>query len=376
MVSPTRVRRSGTSSCSPRAGNHRSSNDLGIASGSEEKAGALVLLLGETKMKRALGLLLLASSLVTPRLSLADDVILTNGGRVENVKATREGDRWHLVRASGSSWIPADEVARIEVKELPWEELAEKKRAAGDDPVALRELARWCDEQKLHDEHDTLLALARGIELDRKLEALETEKTAAPFLALHRAMMTEGGYSDAELHAVLDRALALEPENPEVRTRLGQTKRDGRWITFAEALAQDEARERARCRETEACRSRDDSQQAQAPCAETPPAPPPADVAAPPCQPATPCEPPPCQPTPPCQPALLYVYGDGSYYRPRRVVVVRAPAVVAPAPIFRPAPRPAQTFPSAPSYTRTPPPLSAPSARSFTPPPTSFARPR
>lgn len=325
-------------------------------------------------MKRALGLLLLASSLATPRLSLADDVILTNGGRVENVKATREGDRWHLVRASGSSWIPADEVARIDVKEMPWEELAEKKRAAGDDPVALRELARWCDEQKLRDEHDNLLALARGIELDRKLEALETEKTAVPFLALHRAMMIEGGYSDAELHAVLDRALALEPENAEVRTRLGQTKRDGRWITFAEATAQDEARERARCRDAEACRSRDDSRQrapdvqVQPPCSETPLAPPP-------CQPAPSCEPPPCQPAP-CQPAPLYVSGDGSYYRPRRVVVVRSPVVVAPVPVFRPAPRAAQTFPSAPSYTRTPPPMSAPSARSFTPPPTSFARPR
>jgi hypothetical protein len=365
---------------------------LGKARGSEENPGAWVLLFVETNMKRALGLILLASSLAAPRLSLADDVILTNGGRIENVKAAREGDRYHLVRAAGSSWLPADEVARVEVKELPWEELAEKKRAAGDDPVALRELARWCDEQKLHDEHDNLLALARGIELDRKLETLEDEKTAAPFLALHTKMMTDGGYSDAELHAVLDRALAVEPENAEVRARLGQAKRDGRWITFAEAVALDDAREAACMKAkgyvkfegtwmtpaavSDLLAERERARTCAEPTDSTVVALSPESCApAPPCAPS--CAPPTCSPAP-CQPAVLYVSGD-NYYRPHRVVVVRPPAPVSRPVVSRPVTpvsRPAPSFPSAPSYTRTPPPMSAPSARSFSPAPTSFARPR
>jgi hypothetical protein len=194
-------------------------------------------------MKRGVAVLVACVLGSAPRLVRADDVVLRNGGVISNVKVTREGPSFRLTRLHGSSLIPAAEVASVIVRPTLQDELAERKLKAGTDPVALRALSSWCDAKGLPDERDQILALARGIELDKRLEALARVRTARPFLELARAMKAEGGYTASELALVLDKALALEPENVDVRLELGEVKRDGRWVTTAEAAVIDAAHE-------------------------------------------------------------------------------------------------------------------------------------
>jgi hypothetical protein len=172
----------------------------------------------------------------------ADQVFLTNGNVIDNVRVTLEEDGYRLRRDKGSSVVPADEVARIVAAPTSRELLADKKLAAGDDPARIRALAAWCEKNQLPDEKTDLLALARGIELDRKLDALRTEKKAEPFVALLRVMKCDGGYSDAEKKLVLDLAFQRDPDNAQVRAEMGQVQRDGRWVSIAEASEIDSAR--------------------------------------------------------------------------------------------------------------------------------------
>ncbi len=194
-------------------------------------------------MKRTAALLMAAVlACLAPSAVRADDVVLVGGGTIENVKVTVEGDSYRLSRRQGSSLIPMSDVKRVVYSTTVQDQLAAKKLAAGHDAAALRDVAAWAGSKGLKADKEELIQLARAIELDDKLGALEGTTTAAPYLELARSMQP-GEYSTAERNAVLRRGLVLEPDNAQVRLALGEVKRDGRWVTLADARAIDDARE-------------------------------------------------------------------------------------------------------------------------------------
>src|SRR5262245_28446073 len=121
--------------------------------------------------KHAAALLALALSFLGADAARADEVRLKGGGTIENVRVTREGDYYRLSRTSGSSLMPVEDIERVIYSATLVDQLAEKKLRAGEDPSALREVARWAAANGMKDERDHLEVLARGIELDRKLAA-------------------------------------------------------------------------------------------------------------------------------------------------------------------------------------------------------------
>jgi hypothetical protein len=191
----------------------------------------------------------------------ADTVRLRNGNDIEGVTVRPEGDYLRVFLEKGSMLIAKEDIlavvpgpTRAQEAARARDELAKRKLAAGEDPARLREAATWARQNRLPDESDQLLALARGIELDRKLDDLRDCRDAGRFLALAHSLgsfreakpgepqASRGDfYSAAERSFVLDRALAIDPENAQVRLELGQVKRDGRWVTLAEAERIDNA---------------------------------------------------------------------------------------------------------------------------------------
>ncbi|MEZ0230146.1 MAG: hypothetical protein ACAI25_16105, partial [Planctomycetota bacterium] len=194
-------------------------------------------------MNRTAALLLaLALGCFPPRAARADEVVLVGGGTIENVRVTVEGDAYRLSRAQGSSLIPMSEVKKVVYSATLQDQLAAKKLEAGHDARKLREVAAWAGSRGLKADRDELVQVARAIELDQKLAALDGSTNAAPYLDLAESMKV-AGYSAAEQQAVIRRAVAVEPENAEARRAHGETKRDGRWVTFAGAKLIDEERE-------------------------------------------------------------------------------------------------------------------------------------
>jgi hypothetical protein len=166
----------------------------------------------------------------------ADTVRLKNGSVIEGVQAEFEGDTLRIRRETGSSVIPLDEVAEVTPGATRAQVLAEKKLAAGDDPAQLRAVAQWCADNRLTKEQKDLLALAQGIELDRKLATLEGSKTVLPFLVLARSMKGTD-YSEAERRVVLRKALERDADNADVHAELGEVRYKGAWMPEPEARA-------------------------------------------------------------------------------------------------------------------------------------------
>jgi len=196
--------------------------------------------------------LLVATEATTPlAVARADTVKLRDGTVIENVKAKREGDRIVVSRQLGSTSFPVDDVLEV-IGDPHWQdrdELARMKRDAGNDPAAIRRIAEWCNEHGLEKDARDQKQLARFIELDRRLDALEATKDAKTrargYLGLSDRMKHEG-YSGAEQEAVRGKALEAAPEDAEIRKAFGQVKRNGEWVSFDEARRIDaEAEEQA-----------------------------------------------------------------------------------------------------------------------------------
>jgi hypothetical protein len=168
----------------------------------------------------------------------ADTVRLRNGRTIENVQVSEEGKTLRLTSDHGSILVPSSEVLEVVPRALRLEELADRRRAAGDDPAALRALATWCAQSGFPREERDLLALARGIELDRDLEAIRSTAMPAPFVALARRMK-RGGYSTSEREFVLRQALARDPESAEARRALQEVERDAQLERAVLARAAD-----------------------------------------------------------------------------------------------------------------------------------------
>jgi hypothetical protein len=197
----------------------------------------------------------LACVLCAPTFAHADTIKLKNGRTIEAIRVTPEGDVIRVEVEYGALTIPRKDVAEIiaaprapePTPELR-DELARRKLEAGTDPARIEALAAWAGQAGMAQEAQDLLALARGIRLDTRLKELEPLRDAHAYVELARSMTD---YPESERRAVLERALAIDPDDPLAHRALGHVIRAGRWVTAEEAarLDADEASAIARARE-------------------------------------------------------------------------------------------------------------------------------
>jgi hypothetical protein len=185
----------------------------------------------------------LACVLCAPTIAHADTIKLKNGRTIEAIRATPEGDVVRVELEHGALTIPRRDVAEIlrptrtaePTPELR-DELARGKLAAGTDPARIEALAAWAGQIGMTQEAQDLRALSRGIRLDARLKELESLRDARAYVELARSMTD---YPESERRAVLERALAIDPDDPLVHRALGHVIRDGRWVTAEEAARLD-----------------------------------------------------------------------------------------------------------------------------------------
>ncbi len=197
-------------------------------------------MLARGKLAAALAL----ASALAPGIVRADTLKLKDGTVLERVKVTFEGDRVRASREAGSRTFPREDVEEV-VRDRTFQdegELLRRKTAAGQDPDALLAVASWCAGHGFEKEGRDLRELARGAALDRRLDAIAELPGAAEqvkaYLQLASDMKREGR-PELEAKTVLGKALALDPENVEVRAALGQVKRGRAWVSLADAARLD-----------------------------------------------------------------------------------------------------------------------------------------
>lgn len=136
-------------------------------------------------------ILLSAALLAAGSIACADTVWLKNGGKLEGVTTTIEGDKVIVKRPGGVVKLDRDQVEKIVHRTTPMEEyelLAAKLKA--DDVKGHLELANWCAENRLPH------------------------------------------YERVELEAVI----AADPDHAEARKRLSYEKVGGKWLRGEELL--------------------------------------------------------------------------------------------------------------------------------------------
>lgn len=189
--------------------------------------------------------LALASSLA-PGAARADTLKLKDGTVLEKVKVTFEGDHVRASREIGSRTFPTEAVDEV-LRDRDFQdedELLRRKVAAGQDPVALRNVAKWCDGHGFEKEGRELRELARGAALDQRLEAISGIPGVAGriqgYVTLANDMKREGR-PELEWKTVLGKALALDAESAVAHAALGQVKRGNAWVSAADAAQIDAA---------------------------------------------------------------------------------------------------------------------------------------
>jgi hypothetical protein len=169
---------------------------------------------------------LAAAILAIPSTLLADEVHLKSGGKLEG-RVRKEADRVIVETLSGEFTVKLDDIASInEAHTSKIEEYYEKRKAAKAAKDFL-DLAVWAKENR------AAKFLAPNIEEAAKLardlkDAAAVVDLASPYR----------GILGADLKAVWERAVALDPENETARRELGFRRYAGKWLTEEEWQAE------------------------------------------------------------------------------------------------------------------------------------------
>lgn len=189
----------------------------------------------------ALVALLLAAAPLSVR---ADVVHLKSGGKVEGQIVSRDAKTLVVRTKVGSVTIDAKDVARVEAKDTPLDELARRRKAlAPKDAGGRVDLAAFAKENGLAKERADLLKEALAIDADHAgaNAALGREKVDGKWVsAAERAALSK------EKDSAARRAQGLVQHDgrwvtPEERDALlkGLKLRDGKWMTEEESMALD-----------------------------------------------------------------------------------------------------------------------------------------
>lgn len=160
------------------------------------------------RLTRALAALLLAASAVQ-----ADVVHLVNGRRIEGRVVARTAEGLQLEVAGGQIHVPAAQVARVEERLAPQDELAVRVRNADmGDPDVVARLAVWASQRGLGLEARQLEAQADGLRLERKVAEARARADAIGWLDV-LAWARERRLSTEVRVWLADRAVAANPRN-------------------------------------------------------------------------------------------------------------------------------------------------------------------
>ncbi|GEM_PF-4796812 len=160
--------------------------------------------------------------------AFADTVTLTSGKVLEDVETKKEGDKIRVTKADGSSVVyPAFMVKSIEEKLSPAEELVQKRKALpSKDATARVDLARWCAENGMRKEAQSLYQ-----------EAIVIDPACAPArMALGHLKVGERWFEDA---ASALAEVKKEPNPGPALLALGSTCKEGRhWDRLREVATE------------------------------------------------------------------------------------------------------------------------------------------
>lgn len=123
----------------------------------------------------------------------ADVIHLKNGRTIEGRVVARTAKEVRLKTAEGLVVLPTAVIEEVSRRQPPEEELAERAALTDmNDPAAIEALALWASSRGLGDQGSDLLALARGIKLERLVaRARELDDPAEFVSAFHWARVNQ-----------------------------------------------------------------------------------------------------------------------------------------------------------------------------------------
>lgn len=164
-------------------------------------------------MRRALlSLALIAASGAVAR---ADVIHFANGRTIEGRVVERGRTELTIEIPGGRLVVPIEQVARVEARRSPQDDLADKSRKTDmGDPDAVTRLAEWAASRGLGEEARQLEAHADGVRLERQVEAARAQGTAGAWLDV-LAWAESRGQGKVVLAWLVGQALKVDPQDLE-----------------------------------------------------------------------------------------------------------------------------------------------------------------
>ncbi len=200
------------------------------------------------RLGRAGATLLFGALLLGAATAHADEVSLTDGGRLEGTVVFTDGDSVTLLVPLGSVEIPRKEIREIRLGPTREQRYVERARATDlDDPESVRALAAWCRREGLLERARRLEETARGIELEQRLREAEPQGADAVFGV---ALWARAHGAPASLvRRLLERVLQFDGEHAGAREALAAIEREAAERRRRKEEAAKRLAERKRARE-------------------------------------------------------------------------------------------------------------------------------
>jgi hypothetical protein len=145
----------------------------------------------------------------------ADVIHFANGRTVEGRVVERSATTLTIEVGGGQLTLPVDQVARVEARRAPQDDLADRTRKTDmGDPDAVTRLAEWAASRGLGDTARQLEAHAEGVRLERQVEAARASNTAGAWLDV-LAWAEAKGHGKVVLVWLVQQALKVDPQDPE-----------------------------------------------------------------------------------------------------------------------------------------------------------------
>jgi hypothetical protein len=167
----------------------------------------------------------------------ADVLHLRNGRILEGRVIKRTDTAVHVRMPAGVLVVPLSTIAAVDSRSTAEDELADAIGAIDlDDPRTVEELALWCSQRGLGEQASDLLALSRGVRLERVVAAARAEGTPWAFVDAYHWARTQG-FDDLTLGWLVGQAEARGADDPAVVEARATLQRDAAALAEAEARA-------------------------------------------------------------------------------------------------------------------------------------------
>ncbi len=191
-------------------------------------------------MRRLACSALLIAAALAPAIARADVLHLRNGRTLEGRVVKRTETAVHVRLPAGILVVPLSTIAAVDSRSTAEDELAEMIGTIDlDDPNTVEQLAMWCSQRGLGDQASDLLALSRGVRLERVVAEARVEGTPWAFVDAYHWARAQGfdELTQTWLVGQAEARGAGDPAVVEARATLGRD---------AAATAESEARAAAR----------------------------------------------------------------------------------------------------------------------------------